>query len=194
MVLDQRVRYALLAAALAATLAAVWWASRQEAGGDTDLVVAVEERRAPSLSADSALADSSASIRAEHSSQAGGALDLSRLSRNPSLDPRADLFGPRDFTPPPPRKPIARPGSADVAAPAESPPPPPPPVPFSYIGRLAEGAQTTIFLASADRNFVVRKGDVIDNTYRVEEIGPATLVLTYLPRNVRQTIPIGAPQ
>jgi Tfp pilus assembly protein PilP len=67
-------------------------------------------------------------------------------------------------------------------------------VPFSYIGRLAEGAQTTVFLAAGDRNLVVKAGDVIDNTYKVEEIGQSTLVLTYLPSNVRQTMPIGAPQ
>jgi hypothetical protein len=62
------------------------------------------------------------------------------------------------------------------------------------MGRLAEGGQTTVFLAQGDRNLVVQVGDVIDNTYKVEEIGPTLLVLTYLPQNLKQTMPIGAPQ
>lgn len=184
MAVDAKLRRGLMVAGLAATLGAVYWASRQDAGDEADLVVPAEERRA-------------ASPRAERGTAArggaGGELDLSRLSRDPSLDPRTDLFGPRDFTPPPPKRTAAQIAAAQVEAPV-APPPPPPPVPFTYLGRLAEGPRTTVFLGLADRNLVVTTGDVIDNTYRVEEIGPSTLVLTYLPRNLRQTMPIGAPK
>jgi hypothetical protein len=98
----------------------------------------------------------------------------------------------RDFRPAPPalRRPIARP-----AAEVEPPPPPPPqapPLPFSYMGKLAEGNTTTVFLTTGDRNLVVRPGDVIDNNYRLEEVTDTTVVLTYLPLTVKQTIPIGA--
>ncbi|HEU5284819.1 MAG TPA: hypothetical protein VFU53_13455, partial [Burkholderiales bacterium] len=83
---------------------------------------------------------------------------------------------------------------AVAAAPPPTAAPPPPPPPFTYLGRLAEGGQTTVFLAQGDRNLVVRVGDVIDSTYKVEEIGPTLLVLTYLPQNLKQTLSIGAPQ
>jgi hypothetical protein len=66
-------------------------------------------------------------------------------------------------------------------------------MPFTYLGRLAEGPQTTVFLSAGDRNLVVKAGDVIDNTYRVDEVGERMLMLTYLPQNVKQLIPIGAP-
>ena len=38
------------------------------------------------------------------------------------------------------------------------------------MGKLAEGEDTTVFLAMGDRNLVVSTGDVIDNKYRVEEV------------------------
>jgi hypothetical protein len=49
-----------------------------------------------------------------------------------------------------------------------------------------------VFLTTGDRNLVVRPGDVIDNNYRLEEVTDTTVVLTYLPLTVKQTIPIGA--
>jgi len=126
----------------------------------------------------------------------GGALDLSRLQRPRSAEPSDDLFGRRNFAPAPPpapKRPIAKPASVVAESLAPPPPPPAPPVPFTYLGRLAEGPQTTVFLAAGDRNLVVKAGDVIDNTYRVDEIGERVLVLTYLPQNLKQPIPIGAP-
>jgi hypothetical protein len=189
MALSAKLRYAALAVALAATGGSVYWANGLPQGEEADsaLVAPAQERRARQRAA---------SVPAEQGEPLAGDLDLQRLQREPGTDPSADLFGPRDFAPAPPvRKPNAQQAAAvpveDLPPP---PPPPPPPVPFSYIGRLAEGAQTTVFLAAGDRNLVVKAGDVIDNTYRVEEIGQSALVLTYLPSNVRQTMPIGAPQ
>jgi hypothetical protein len=67
-----------------------------------------------------------------------------------------------------------------------------PPLPFVYMGRLAE-QNTTAFLVMGDRNLVVKPGDVNDNTYKIEEVGESAMVLTYLPMNQRQTLPIGTP-
>jgi hypothetical protein len=179
----RRVRTALLVAALAGTLGAVYWASRlpsEPAAGD--LLVSAEVAR--SAKRRSAIEDPP---------RAGGALDLNRLQRARSAEPTDDLFGARDFTPKPKsaQRPIAQPAAVAVTPPEPQAPPPPP---FTYMGRLAEGGQTTVFLAQGDRNLVVQVGDVIDNTYKVEEIGPTLLVLTYLPQNLKQTMPIGAPQ
>ncbi len=59
------------------------------------------------------------------------------------------------------------------------------------MGKLAEDQSTTVFLISGDRNLVVKLGDVIDNTYRLDEVTDSTVVLTYLPINQRQSLPIG---
>ena len=220
-----KLRATLLIAALAATLGAVYWASRlpvdeppvepraqPETGrssvaargpaGVTDTrpadVVAVTGERAGGENAASRSADAAPAgvvRRRETAADASRALDLSRLQRPRSAEPTDDLFGHSDFAPAPkplPKRPIARSADEIAAAPAPM-PPAPPPVPFTYLGRLAEGEQTTVFLAAGDRNLVVKAGDVIDNTYRVDEVGERVLMLTYLPQNVQQPLPIGAP-
>lgn len=184
MQLSPKARTALLIAALAATLGAVYWASR----------LPQDEAAEPPAPVDRGRAQRAATADASGKAGEASRLDLARLQRSPGVEPSDDLFDPRDFAPPRPvvKRPIAQPGGvAGELSPA--PPPPPPPVPFTYIGKLAEGAQTTVFLAAGDRNLVVQVGDVIDNTYKVEEVGASLVVLTYLPQNVKQTIPIGAP-
>lgn len=79
------------------------------------------------------------------------------------------------------------------------PPPPPkaelptaPPLPFVYMGKLAEeGEKMVILLTKQNRSYQVREGDVLDNTYRVDEVQPPVMTLTYLPLNIKQTIQIG---
>ena len=117
------------------------------------------------------------------------ALDLKKLQRSPVLDPEGDPFGPRSFRPAPPK---AKALSAAAAAQSAAPPPPQaPPLPFAYIGRLSEDRDTTVFLALGDRNLVVKPGDTIDNTYKLEEISDSAVVLMYLPLGQRQALPIG---
>ena len=71
------------------------------------------------------------------------------------------------------------------------PPPEPPPLPFTYIGKLLQGDRTAVFLTTPDRNYMVKPGDVIENTYRVEKVRAPTMTLTYLPLNMKQTLYIG---
>jgi hypothetical protein len=179
--MSPKLRSGLLIVGLAATLGAVYWASRLDSSEEAVEPVAVSRpRAAPAGPATVA--------------RGTGELDLERLHRGPSLDPSADPFALRDFRPAPAvvKHPIAVP-AAEVA-PAPPPPPQAPPLPFSYMGKLAEGDNTTVFLTLGDRNLVVRVGDMIDNNYRVEEVTDAAVVLTYLPLTVKQTLPIGAKQ
>jgi hypothetical protein len=114
----RKLRAALLVAALAATLGAVYWASRlpsDPAAGD--LVVSAEVARG-------------ARQRGPVDERPGaGALDLNRLQRPKSAEPTDDLFGARDFTPKPKpvQRPIAQPAAVAAAPPAPAAPPPPPP-------------------------------------------------------------------
>lgn len=176
-----KARLAALIVALAATLGAVQWASRLDSSEETAEVVA-DTRPRPAAS------------EAARIAHVSGQLDLERLRRGPSVDPSADPFALRNFRPAPAaaKRPIAMP-AADAPAP---PPPPPqaPPLPFLYMGKLAEGDSTTVFLSVGDRNLIVRPGDVIDNNYRVEEVTDAAVVLTYLPLTVQQTLAIGVKQ
>ena len=77
------------------------------------------------------------------------------------------------------------------------PPPPPtaPPLPFTVIGSYAHpGDATVYFLTRGDSVFDVHVGDTIDNTYSVDGAANGSLLLTYKPLNIQQTLPLGDSQ
>jgi hypothetical protein len=176
-----KVRAGLLIVGLAATLGLVRWADSLPDAGDA---AAHGEHAKPR-----------AHDERQPSSPQAAALDLEKLQRAPQQEPESDPFGTRDFRPPPPPKPKNAAGALPTVALPPPPPPPPqaPPLPFVYMGRLSEDESTTVFLTAGDRNLVVKPGDVIDNTYKVEQVTDAAVVLTYMPMNQRQTLAIGTP-
>ncbi|MDC8757634.1 hypothetical protein [Janthinobacterium fluminis] len=116
-----------------------------------------------------------------------------------ALRPRAELIGEagefagadaafqsQDWTPPP-----APPPTQEAAPPA--PPPSAPPLPFTCIGKAAAGGSWEVFLARADKTYIVRSNSVIDGQYRVDAIAPPLMTLTYLPLNQVQQLNIGVP-
>jgi hypothetical protein len=106
-----------------------------------------------------------------------------------ALQSKADPFGAVNFAPPPPPPPPPAP-----PAPPPPPPPPPkaPPLPFTFVGGIEDrkAPRPTVFLSKGDRLLIVGKGDLIDNLYRVETIGPREIVFVYLPLDERQVLPI----
>lgn len=99
------------------------------------------------------------------------------LHRDPPPEDVSDVFrGTSWYVPPPPPKPA---------------PPSPPPLPFAYIGMMQEGGSKIVFLSRQDNSYVVRQGDVLDGTYRVEKIGDWEMVLTYLPLGMKQSLNMG---
>lgn len=77
----------------------------------------------------------------------------------------------------------------------EAPPPPPPTapsLPFAVVGgingkQIADG-KPVAFLRQRDDVIIVRPGDLIAETYRVESITTDRIEFTYLPLNQRQTL------
>jgi len=104
-------------------------------------------------------------------------LALDRLAARAFDDMKVDLLAAKSWYVPPP-------------AVAEK--PKPPPLPFTYAGRLVEDGKTAVFLSRPDRNQVVRSGDVIDGTWRVDRIDATVMTLTYLPLNESQILALGA--
>ncbi|MCL4472159.1 MAG: secretion system X translation initiation factor [Sulfuricella sp.] len=108
-------------------------------------------------------------------------LQLDKLARTSSREEATDIFSSKSwYVPPPPPKP------------APLPPPAAPPLPFVYLGKMLEDGKSLVFLSKKERNLVVKEGDVIDGTYRVESIHPSAMTLTYMPLNMTQILPIGA--
>lgn len=115
-----------------------------------------------------------------------GDLDLTQLRREANAAEPGNAFESKTWYVPPPLPPPAPP-------PKPLPPPVPtaPPLPFTYLGSFQDAAKPVIFLVRGDRVLTVSAGDVIEGTYRVDGIVGATLGLTYLPLNIKQSLDIG---
>lgn len=87
----------------------------------------------------------------------------------------ANIFRAQSWLPPPP-----------------PPPPPPapraPPLPFVYLGQIDEGERIAVFLGQQQRTLIVRSGDAIDGTYRVESVTPTSASFIYLPLGEQQQL------
>lgn len=93
-----------------------------------------------------------------------------------------DAFATRDWRPPPPPPAPLKAAPKVALAPA---------LPYSVIGKQLEDGAWQVFLRRDDRILVVKTLDTIDGAYRVDEIRPPLMTLTYLPTQQRQTLPIG---
>lgn len=73
-------------------------------------------------------------------------------------------------------------------------PPPPPPrapaLPFTYLGKLQDGANTTVFVGQGGRSHVLKSGDKLAS-YQVESIGTSDMVFVYLPLGEKQRLSFG---
>ena len=58
---------------------------------------------------------------------------------------------------------------------------------------MVDEGQIVVFLTRQERNYAVRSGDKLDNTYQVDDIKPSVMLLTYLPLNLQQSLTIGSP-
>jgi hypothetical protein len=96
-----------------------------------------------------------------------------------SAAPR-DLFSAHQWTPPPPPQPV------QAAA-----PPTAPPVPYAYLGKKQEGEAWEVYLARGEQTFIAREGSQLEGSWRIDQIRPPSMTLTYLPLNQPQTLPIG---
>lgn len=191
MKLSARTRKAIVFGGLALTLVAVYAVDdepQRHPGRAASNPRASSELRERSTREPGATSTAPSTPSASSPSAFSLALDLTRLKRSSNAPQTTDAFGVRDWNPPP-RKLTPKEAAAQRAA-AEAPPPPPqaPPLPFVYVGSLGDEDQMIVFLAQQETNHAVKKGDVINGTYRVEEIEPGRVVLTYLPLEQRQIL------
>lgn len=215
--LSPRVRGLLLALALLATLLAVYGVDHGASEPASAMVVDAKAQAsgagqlaqaglrgegragtAPSQIPVSVTSSDSPATRAPGAAGAS-AIGSDRLLRPRTMtSPAGDPFGAAPWTP----GRISAKAEADRArrealtAPPPPPPPPPmaPPLPFTFFGRLIDGAQRQVFLNQGERTVIVGAGDAIDGTYRVDRIEENAVHFTYLPLGQQQTLTIpGAP-
>lgn len=166
-------RSLLLGAGLVITLAATWYAAGVDEAGDE--LLASPQRAAPdgSVVANKAEETPVDRVRAQRE-----APPVERMARD-----GGDLFATQSWKPPPPPPAKATP----------APPPRAPELPYRYLGRMEEDGRVIAFLAEGAQQQprVVRQGDLLSN-YRVDEITPLGMRLTYLPLNETQRLLFGS--
>lgn len=69
-----------------------------------------------------------------------------------------------------------------------------PPLPFQFVGRLHDRSDLQVFLQNGEKIYVVRNGDVIDDTWKITGISDVELRLVYLPLHLSQTLSVGSTQ
>ncbi len=105
------------------------------------------------------------------------------------LSPAGDLFAARSWKAEPAPGTVTE-QSVDVTPVVQV--PTAPPLPFQFVGRLDDRSDLQVFLQNGEKIYVVRKGDVIDGTWRIERISDEKLSLVYLPLHLSQTLSVGS--
>ena len=155
-------------------------------GTDAAAAAAKAPPRTPVAKPAAAAAAASATAPAPASPSAiTSALQLERLFTRGDPAPHGalvDLFA------------VPAPARPNTTAPVEPPPPPRAPrFPYSYVGSLLDDGARTGFFSQGERVLALRSGDVVDGSYRVDEVGATALTVTYLPLNERLVLAYGAP-
>ncbi|MFJ7285326.1 hypothetical protein [Pseudomonas sp. NPDC099000] len=136
-----------------------------------------------------------ASVATPAKSKTRGTLPAASASGKPAvikdLSPSGDLFAARSWK--------AAPTLASVTEqPVNLTPvvqvPSAPPMPFQFVGKLHDRSDLQVFLQNGEKIYVVRKGDVIDDTWRIEGISDVELSFVYLPLHLSQTLSVGSTQ
>lgn len=64
--------------------------------------------------------------------------------------------------------------------------------PYRYVGKLVEGEEVIVFLTDGRKNYAVRTGDTLDDTWKVIFIHPPEMMLQFLPLNTQVSVQVGA--
>jgi hypothetical protein len=169
-------RQLILGGALALAAALAWFADKAPSNG-----VAQAAERKNGKRATAPAAGAKKTVVADAVSEP---LVLAVRPRTLATHADGGVFLSQDWTPPAP---------AQSAAAEPAPKPVAPPLPFVFIGKAGADGVWAVFLARADQTYVVRAHTVIDASYRVEQIAPPLMTITYLPLNEVQQLNIGVP-
>ena len=107
------------------------------------------------------------------------------------LSPVGDLFSARSWKA---AAVLATVTEQPVSVPPAEQAPTAPAMPFQFVGRLDDRSDLQVFLQDGEKIYVVRKGDVIDKTWRIEGISDVELSFLYLPLHLSQTLSMGSSQ
>ncbi|MBM3113709.1 hypothetical protein H8F21_05795 [Pseudomonas sp. P66] len=143
---------------------------------------------APGYFFDSETAGSDAAVVVADKSSLAAA-DSATQSAKPAALKLRDLFPSKNWKP---AVQLATVTEQPVAVTPVALPPAAPALPFQFVGRLDDRDDQQVFLQSGEKLYVVRRGDVIDDIYRIEHISATELSVVYLPLHLSQTLSVGS--
>ncbi|HXF15416.1 MAG TPA: hypothetical protein VN496_00340 [Burkholderiales bacterium] len=181
-----RKRWFIIAGLLVSTIVAAAWVHNAPEDEGADIVAVVPDK----VASQSASTASRPGTRGENKTPLSARTPQVNVDKLLARDPGALVRDPFAVPAPKIRKPVRGTSAARAPAPA----PAAPPMPFTYMGKLHSGPDTSVFLTQGDRSLVVHEGDTIDSIYRVERIADDEITLVYLPLEERQKILIGESQ
>jgi hypothetical protein len=82
--------------------------------------------------------------------------------------------------------------AAEAVAAATPPAPVIVPVPYVFLGKTLVSGKVEVFLGKGDAVLIARESEVLDGAWRVDQIKPPLMRLTYLPLKQENQISIGA--
>ncbi len=185
-----RIKWGALVVVISCTATALAMAISKQGEGAAPDVVGVAERKLST-------AATRFGVDQTEQMQPDFHFDLAAIKRTvPDSIQTGSLFQSKSWyvLPPPPPAPtrISAPSPVSLTTPPANfvPPPQPtaPPLPFTFIGRMIDGNEVTLFLFKNNQQYTVKLNDVLDNTYRVEKITTTSVVFTYLPIDIKQEL------
>jgi len=69
---------------------------------------------------------------------------------------------------------------------------PPPENPFKYAGKLVDDGEIVVFLIDGQKNYSVKVGDVLEDSWEIKAITPPLMTIKYIPLNIEMQMQIGA--
>jgi hypothetical protein len=168
-------RWLLLGAGLSLTLYLVW----NSPGPETQPMATVESSRVATIT-NPEMTRQATARQAMTRPLAQAEEDFRFVPRPPVTGEVVDIFAPA----------VVKRPQADFerAAKEVAPVPQAPPVPFTFVGKMAEGDGVKVFLQANDVLYTVKVGDTFAQQYKLMGVDNGKLSLLYLPLNITQTM------
>jgi hypothetical protein len=169
-------RWLVLGGLLSLTLYLVW----NSPGPETQPMATVESSRVATATPSPEIARQAAARQAMLRPLAQAEGDFRFVPRPPVTGEVVDIFAPA----------VAKRPQADIERVVKevAPAPQAPPVPFTFVGKMAEGDGVKVFLQANDVLYTVKVGDTFAQQYKLMGADNGKLSLLYLPLNITQTM------
>ncbi len=185
--MNAALRRRLLMAALALSLAATAWVASREEEAAVQVQALLEKPKPKSNSPRPNLPAGWPAALVAPASDDGPAWPVPDAIARQSWG-LAAIAQPQSEEPPPVNTKAAKLESAAEAAPA-----PAPPIAYSLVGRMDEAGRPRIVLSNAQRTLVLGVGELIDQQWRIDAIGPSGAQLTWLAGGQKQNLAYSNP-